>query len=73
MQKNSYQPPVDRIKTKMSSGESLVVKNIPKDMDINEIKKSCLTETICNFLGIKNEKNNKFKLNILATMVFHVE
>ena len=66
IQKNSYQPPFDRIKTKMSSGESLVVKNIPKDMDINEIKNS-LTETICNFLGIKNEKNNKFKLNILAT------
>ena len=35
-------------------------------MEINEIKSS-LTETICNFIGIKNEKNNKFKLNILAT------
>ena len=32
IQKNSYQPPVERIKTKMSSGESLVVKNIPKDI-----------------------------------------
>jgi len=66
IQKNSYQPPAERIKTKMSSGESLVVKNIPKDMDLNEIKSS-LTEAICNFIGIKPERNNKFKLNILAT------
>lgn len=66
LQKNSYQPPSDRIKTKMSSGESLVVKNIPKDMDLNEIKSS-LTESICDFIGLQGEKNNKFRLNILAT------
>lgn len=66
MQKTAYQPPTSRMKTKITSSESLVVKNIPKDMELNEIK-SCLTETICDFIDIKSEKNNKFKLNILAT------
>tara|TARA_E500000178_G_C16985337_1_gene737907 strand:+ start:694 stop:1545 length:852 start_codon:yes stop_codon:yes gene_type:complete len=66
MQKTTYKPPGERIRTKISSSESLVIKNIPKDMDLYEIKSS-LTETISDFIGINSEKNNKFKLNILAT------